>query len=261
MTKNSLAHATGIQSWYMVFVLFIAYTLSSIDRQILTLLVGPIRADLNLSDSEMSLLMGFAFSLLFAIAGLPIGRLSDRKSRRNIIAIGIACWCAMTAACGFAKNFTHLFMARMGVGIGEAALSPAAFSLIADRFPPNRRAFATSVYHLGYPIGAGVAMILGGILIGTLSDLGPQTLGFLGTFSPWQLTFMIVGIPGLLVIGLIYTFTEPERKGLMKIDGKTVDATLSLSDLFQFLAKRWQVYSVHFGAVSLLGLLAIGTAI
>ena len=249
----------GFEAWYMVFILFLAYTFAAIDRQILTLLVEPIKADLSISDSEMSLLMGFAFAFLFAIAGLPIGRISDRKSRRAVISIGIACWCLMTAISGFAKNFWHLFIARMGVGVGEASLTPAALSLISDRFPPNRRALALSVFHLGYPIGAGLAMILGSLIIGWLSEIGDIRLNFLGVFKPWQMTFIIVGLPGLLLAVLMFTFTEPKRHGMLKTEQG--DENLPLSELFIFLRSHWQVYGGHFIGVSLLGLLAIGTAI
>jgi len=261
-SANTLQHSyskPNFEAWYMVFILFLAYTFSAIDRQILTLLVEPIRNDLHISDSEMSLLMGFAFAFLFAIAGLPIGRLSDRKSRRWVISIGISVWCLMTAVSGFAKNFWHLFLARMGVGVGEAALTPAALSLISDKFPPNQRALALSVYHLGYPIGAGVAMIVGGLIIGKLTEIGDIQLSFLGTFKPWQMTFIIVGLPGLLLALLMFTFSEPKRQGLMKTTQG--DDELPLKDLFKFLLERKSVYGAHFIGVALLGLLAIGTAI
>ncbi len=247
----------GFEAWYMVFILFLAYTFSAIDRQILTLLVKPIRADLGLSDSEISLLMGFAFAFLFALAGLPIGRLSDRKSRRWVISIGISVWCVMTAVSGFAKSFWHLFIARMGVGVGEASLTPAALSLISDRFPPNKRALALSVYHLGYPVGAGIAMIVGGLIIGKLTEIGDIQLGILGTFKPWQMTFIVVGLPGLVLALLMFTFTEPARQGRLN----NSNDKLPLKDLFAFLKTRKEVYSAHFIGVGLLGLLAIGTAI
>src|SRR5690606_21999230 len=130
-------------------------------RQILTLLVEPVRSDLELSDFQISLLQGFAFSLLFAVAGFPIARLSDSRSRRKIIALGVTFWCLMTCLCGMARNFFQLFLARMGVGVGEATLSPAAASLLCDYFEPKKRALALSVYHLGYPIGGGLSLVAG----------------------------------------------------------------------------------------------------
>ena len=124
-------------SWYGVFVLTAIYVLSFIDRTILSLLVGPIRADLGLSDTEISLLHGFAFAIFYTTLGIPIALLADRLNRRNIIAIGVAFWSLATAACAFARSFSHLFVARICVGVGEAALSPAAYSLLADSFPPD----------------------------------------------------------------------------------------------------------------------------
>ncbi len=127
-------------AWYVVVILTLAYMFSFLDRQILSLLVEPIRADLDISDTQMSLLQGLAFGIFYTLLGIPIGRLADRRSRRGIIAIGITIWCLMTTACGLAKNFTQLFLARVGIGVGEATLNPSAFSLISDYFPREKRA-------------------------------------------------------------------------------------------------------------------------
>ena len=126
-------------AWYVVFILFLAYTSSFIDRQIMALLVEPIKRDLGLNDTQFSLLHGFAFAIFYTFMGLPLGRLADRRNRKKIIAIGITIWSLLTAACGLAKTFSHLFLARIGVGVGEAALSPAAYSIISDLFPLKRR--------------------------------------------------------------------------------------------------------------------------
>lgn len=133
---------------YVVLVLLCAYVLSYIDRQILALLVGPIKADLGLSDTQIGLLQGLAFAVLFAIAGLPLGWWADRGDRRRIIAMGVGVWSLMTALCGTARSFTHLFLARAGVGIGEAALVPAAYSMISDLVPPERRGRALGLLPL-----------------------------------------------------------------------------------------------------------------
>src|SRR5215510_10757975 len=124
-------------AWYVVGVLKLVYIFSFIDRQILNLLVRPIRRDLGISDTQMSLLMGFAFALFYTFFGIPLGRLADSKSRRTIIALGFAVWSLFTAASGLAKNFVQLMLMRMGVGVGEAALSPAVYSIITDYFPPK----------------------------------------------------------------------------------------------------------------------------
>ena len=140
--------------WYTVFVLMLAYVSSFIDRQILSLLVGPLKRDLLLSDTQVSVLMGLSFALFYTLLGIPIGRLADRTNRRNIIIVGIGVWSLMTAVCGLARTYTQFFLARVGVGVGEATLSPAAYSMLADEFPTEKLATAISVYSAGiYKIG------------------------------------------------------------------------------------------------------------
>ncbi|MBF8270217.1 MAG: lgoT, partial [Gammaproteobacteria bacterium] len=136
-------------AWYVVVILFLAYTLAYIDRQIIALLVEPIKHDLQISDTEISLLQGFAFVIFYTITGIPLGRLADRKNRRLIISAGIFLWSIMTAVCGLARNFSNLFLARIGVGIGEACLTPAAYSMIADLFPKPKRGVPISFYAMG----------------------------------------------------------------------------------------------------------------
>ena len=152
-------YPSGRVAWYAVSVLLIAYTIAFIDRTILSLLVGPIQADLGIGDTAMGLLHGIAFALFYCLLGLPIAWLSDRYSRRWIIAVGMALWSFMTALCGFAQSFVQLFLARMGVGVGEATLSPAAYSMIADLFPSNRLGRAMGVYSSGVFFGAGIAFL------------------------------------------------------------------------------------------------------
>src|SRR5262245_49603914 len=159
-------YPSAAYAWYVVGVLTFVYVFSFIDRQILNLLVRPIRRDLGISDTEMSLLMGMSFAFFYTFFGIPLGRLADSKSRRTIIAAGFALWSFFTTCCGLARNFTQMLLMRMGVGIGEAALSPAAYSLITDYFPPKRRATAISVYSMGIYIGSGLAFIIGGAVAG-----------------------------------------------------------------------------------------------
>lgn len=200
-------------SWYVVGVLLVAYILSFIDRQILSLLVEPMRADLGISDTQMSLLMGFSFAVFYSFFGIPLGWLADRKSRRTIIAVGVAVWSAMTAGCGMVHRYWQLLLLRMGVGVGEAALSPAAYSLISDYFPRHRLATAISVYGAGIYIGSGMAFLLGGLVVGYAKSQGATILPIVGEVRPWQAVFYIVGIPGLLLAGLLYTVKEPLRRG------------------------------------------------
>jgi MFS family permease len=200
-------------AWYVVGVLTLAYVFSFIDRQILTLLVGPIKRDLAISDTQMSLLMGLSFAAFYTLFGIPIGRLADTRSRRAIITAGLVFWSLMTAGCGFARRYWHLAAMRMGVGVGEASLSPAAYSLIADCFRPEKRATAISVYSTGIYLGLGLATLLGGLVVGFASGRDVVHLPLIGATRPWQLVFLVVGLPGLLVAALLSTLREPSRKG------------------------------------------------
>ena len=148
-----------IYPWYVVVVLMVAQVVSFIDRQVITLLVQPIRSDLQISDTEMSLLMGFAFALFYVTMGVPIARLADRYSRRKLISAGIFLWSIATAACGLAKSFGQLFLTRIAVGVGEASLTPAAYSMIADYFPKEKLGRAIGVYAIGVDLGGGVSLL------------------------------------------------------------------------------------------------------
>jgi len=198
---------------YVVGVLLLVNTFSLMDRQILNLLVGPIRRDLAISDTGMSLLTGFSFAVFYTFFGLPLGRIADGHSRRGLIAAGFVMWSLFTAGCGFARNFAQMFLMRTGVGIGEASLAPAAWSLIADYFPPERRATAQSVYASGVYVGAGVAYLLGGIVIAYASIHPDYVLPLIGTVRSWQLVFFAIGLPGVVSALLLFTVIEPERRG------------------------------------------------
>lgn len=200
-------------AWYVVGVLTFVYVFSFIDRQILNLLVEPIRRDLRISDTQMSLLMGFSFAVFYTFFGIPLGRLADLRSRRSVIAGGFALWSLFTAGCGIANNFIQMLFMRMGVGVGEAALSPAAYSLITDYFPRKKLATAISVYSMGIYIGSGLALILGAAVTRFAGEQGAWDLPIVGTTHPWQLIFFIVGLPGILLAMLLYTVREPARRG------------------------------------------------
>ncbi|SFM85919.1 spinster family MFS transporter [Halopseudomonas yangmingensis] len=213
MTNNN-DYPSPKRAWLTVSILLLAYILSFIDRQILNLLVGPIRADLGISDTQMSLLMGLSFAIFYTIAGIPLGRVADSKSRRGLIAAGVFFWSLMTAACGMAKQYWHFVIFRIGVGAGEAALSPAAYSLMADSFPPEKRATAISVYSMGIYLGAGLAFLLGGIVVTWANARGDMVLPLLGTVRPWQLIFLVLGAAGVLFCLVLLAIKEPSRKGI-----------------------------------------------
>ncbi len=242
--RSDKPYPKAIYAWYVVGILVLAYTFSFIDRQILSLLVGPIKRDLGISDTEMSLLQGFAFAVFYCIAGLPIGRLVDRHHRVNIIALGVFIWSVMTALCGTARSFLHLFIFRAGVGIGEATLSPAAYSIIADYFPPKRLGFALGVYGMGVYIGAGLALIIGAAVIALVSEGGSLDLPLVGEVYAWQITFFVVGLPGILVAVWIWTLREPERRGHIRTavgdDGVTRRVEVPVREVFEYMGRNWR---------------------
>ena len=160
------------QGWYLVFTLLIFYIFSFIDRQIISLLVEPIKRDLQVTDTQIGLLQGLAFAIFYTLFGIPIGRLADRMNRKTIVGVGVVIWSLMATLCGLAKNFTQLFLARIGVGVGEAALSPAAYSMITDAFPREKLGRAFSVYNMGIAIGSGTAILVGGLVVAAVSGEG-----------------------------------------------------------------------------------------
>ena len=168
---------------------------SFLDRMIMGLLVGPIRQTFEISDTQFSLLAGFAFSLFYAAMGLPLARIADHGNRRNLIAVGIAVWSFMTAMCGLAKGYWSLFAARVGVGVGEATLGPAAYSMITDYFPKQVLARALSIYMVGVTLGSGLAYMLGGAVVSYVDHMEQLAVPILGDLEGWQLTFFIVGLP------------------------------------------------------------------
>ena len=251
--KLNTYYSTPKYSWYVVVVLMLAYVFAFLDRQILALLVVPIQQDIGLTDFQMSLLLGPAFAFFYVTLGIPIGRLADKKSRRTIIAIGIAVWSIMTALCGLAKTFSHLFLARLGVGIGESTLQPCAGSLISDYFPPEKRGRAISVYSMGLGIGAGIALVLGGQIVASLSESTQFNLPIVGSLKGWQIVFPVVGLPGLVIALLMLTVKEPKRRDQLIINKKAQE--LSLKEVAGFICSRWRTYGSHFLGLSIMGII------
>jgi len=249
MTGTDSSWPRPAAAWYMVGVMMIAYILSFIDRVILGLLVGPIRADLGISDTQMSLLYGFVFAVFYTLIGVPIAWAIDRFNRRNIIAASVALWSLMTMLCGVARNFTQLALARIGVAIGEAALSPGAYSMAGDSFPEKRLGRALSVFMFGLPLGVGLALIIGGIVIRSVSGSPEYELPLIGTIRAWQLVFFIVGIPGLFLALWILTIREPARR--MRpgdLENVSIPATLA------YMLQRWRVYGATILGFALIGM-------
>jgi len=205
-------HRVGSSAaWWALLLLTATYTFSFIDRQIINLLVDPIRTDLSLSDSQVSFLQGLAFVLPYVILSIPLGRIVDRANRIRVLVFGILIWTVSCVTCGLAKNFWQLGVARMGVGAGEASVTPASWSLLADYFPEDRRALPVSIFLMGPYLGAGLSLILGAEVVGWASGLGAIELPMVGALAPWQLTFMLVALPGLLMVFLLPLLREPPR--------------------------------------------------
>ncbi|MGA1675507.1 MAG: MFS transporter [Pseudomonadales bacterium] len=239
-------------AWFVVTVLYLGAVLSLMDRQIISLLVGDIKMDLGLTDFEIGLLQGPPFGIFYALMSIPIALLADRGNRRNIIVVGMSFWSLATAACGLASNFWHLFIARIAVGAGEATLSPCAYSMITDYFRRRLLPMAMSVFTMGNLSGVGLAMIIGGGVIAWARELGSVTLPLIGTLAPWQLAFVIIGLPGLLLALVVRALREPVRRGVIRAE----DATLSA--FFGFLHTHRATFATLFASFTLLVLVAYG---
>jgi MFS family permease len=206
------AYPSARYGWYVVAVLYLSYTFSFVDRAIIAYLVGPIRGDLQINDFQFSLIQGLAFVTFNATMGIPLGRFADSRSRRGLLALGIALWSCMTMLCGKASNYQELFFARMGVGVGEACLAPCAYSLIADYFPREKRSLPLNIFAGGVMLGSGVANVCGGLVSQFALSGGPRNILLLGYLKPWQLSFVLVGLPGIFFVLAMMTVKEPVRK-------------------------------------------------
>ncbi len=212
--QSSLRYA-----WYVVGLLTLANISSFLDRQILALLVVPIKRDLHLSDTKVSLLMGLSFALFYTVFGIILSRLADSSNRRNIIIAGITIWSLFTALCSCVKNYSQFFLARMGVGIGEATLSPSAYSIISDYFPKRKLGMALSVFSMGIFLGSGIALAIGSGIISSLPTEGKIIVPLFGEIYHWQKLFLLIGLPGIAISLLMLTIKEPVRKGILHIEG------------------------------------------
>jgi MFS family permease len=226
-------------AWVVVAILIATAVLSFTDRQVLSLLVDPIRGDLSISDTQMSLLLGIAFALVYGAAGVPIGMLADRISRRNLIAAGVAVWSTGTIACGLSHDFRELFLSRIVVGLGEGALAPAAISLISDYFPPERRGTAVALFLSGIAMGSGVAILIGGAVLHAI-EAHAAAHSWLAAYAPWRMVLLLIGAPGYLWVSVILIIREPPRRNAtmdVTAGDDTPSAARQASESKQFI--RW----------------------
>ena len=232
VTPAPQAASLGYRS-YVLVVLVLVYTFNFIDRQIVGILAVPIKAELHLSDSQLGLMGGLAFALFYTFLGIPIARLADRISRTGIMTVALALWSLMTALCGFTQSFAQLFMARVGVGVGEAGGVAPAYSLICDYFPTKERARALSVYSFGIPIGAALGIVLGGYITSVVN---------------WRMAFFIVGLAGLVLTPLLkFTVREPVRGALDPVPAAAARAP-TLREVIAVLARKPSFWGLSLGA-------------
>ena len=255
-TPQHIPYPNPVYAWYVVVVLLLAYILAFVDREIIALLVPDIKASLQISDTQMSFLLGGAFAVFYTFFGVMIAWFADRGNRRWLIFAGVTFWSIMTAACGFSTSYAALFLARVGVGAGESALNPSALSMLKDYFPPDRIGRAVGLYTAGVSSGSGIAFIFGGALYPKLKEAGPVELPLLGWHEPWQLMFIYVGLPGLLIALLVLTIREPIRREFL-LTGRKPEATPVLQTM-RYLVGRWRAFLVLFFALSGLAIMAYG---
>jgi MFS family permease len=243
-------------AWYVVVVLLLCYIIAFVDREVIALLVPDIKQSLEISDTEMSLLLGGAFAVFYTFFGVLIAWFADFGNRRWILFAGVTVWSVMTMACGVATSYFALFAARVGVGAGEAALNPTALPMIKDYFPPEKVGRAIGLYTAGVSSGTGLAFVIGGSVYPRLQAAGPVEWPVLGLLEPWQQMFVWVGLPGLLVALLVLTIREPVRREFLRT-GRAQVATPVWSTL-AFLFARWRAFIVLFLALSVLAIMAYG---
>ncbi|HPG24576.1 MAG TPA: MFS transporter [Myxococcota bacterium] len=233
--------------WYVVGLLTLVYVFSFLDRSILSMMVGDLKRGLALEhDWQVGFLMGPAFAVFYTIFGIPFGRVADTRSRKQVIALGLGVWSLLTVGCGLARHFWQMALLRVGVGIGEASLSPSAYSIISDYFDPARLARAIGVYSSGIYLGSGLAYLIGGRAVTALRDTPAWTWLLLGTIEGWQKVFFLIGLPGLLVVPLVLgTLAEPRRRGLVVSRTAGAGAALPLREVLGYARDRAKALVTH----------------
>ncbi len=250
-------------AYYSLIVMTIVVMFTVIDRQIMSVMIEPMKETYQVSDTMIGLLVGAAFSITYGIAGLPIARFADQTNRRNLVAASIGFWSFCTAACGICQNYWQIFIARLGIGIGESGYGPAAWSIATDNFPREKVAMATGTYGIGAMVGTGMAMFMGGAVLALVQGMPLVELPFGGVIHPWQWAFIVVGLPGLLWALVVMTTKEPPRRGVaagekspkvplkelgkwLKDDWRTYTAVIPASGMKQLIAAGQQVWGVTF---------------
>jgi MFS family permease len=250
-TQPATDTASIASAWWMVAVLFTLYVFSWVDRLIVSMLVTPIKVHLLLSDVQISMITSTSFAIAYSVFGLPLGWATDRWSRRWIIFGGVAVWGLATTACGFAESYEALLVGRIFVGIGEAALLPAAYSLIADAFPRDQLTRATSTFQMAGKVGSAAAFGLGGLAIAFATGISGIHIPFHGPAQPWQLVMMMVGVPGIIIATLLFSFPDPGRR---TDPGKTAVSKVDPREIRTFITANWRLLSLMLVGTSCLAI-------
>ncbi len=244
-------YPTPPMAWLTVAILFLLYILSLTDRNIMALMVGPIKRDLGLSDLQISLLQGPAFAVLFCLCAIPLGMALDRYSRRVVLYLSVTLWSIAAASCGLAGSFAALAMARAGVGAGESGFGTGSYSIVGDSFPPHRVSLAMSVFIMGGVMGAGIVFLLGGPIVAAAMKAGPAIWPIFGLLQPWQQVFIMTGAPGILLALLVFVFREPPRR-------KSASASAGYGEAWAFLRLHKPLYVATFVGFGLAYAVTIG---
>ena len=255
LDKTTPPYRTASARWSVVGLIMLGMVFSIIDRQIIALLVEPIKADLGLTDTQFSLLLGPAFVVFYVLFGFPFGLLADRMQRRHVIALGVTIWSAATVMCGAAWSFLTLAAARATVGAGEASLMPSSMSVLSDLFSRDRLPFVTGIFSVSMHIGGASAMLIGGVILSVFADTPSITVPLFGDLAPWQLAFVIVGTPGFILAAIFMVIPEPRRKLTPMREAETPDEA-NQAALVAFMKRNARTIGVQFAAASIL---TIGT--
>jgi len=242
-------------AWTTLGLLMLGVFASCLDRTVIPLLVEPIKAHYRLSDTQFGALQGLAFGTFYVTMAIPLGMLADRYQRRLVIAAGIALFNLFAIMTGLARSYAQLFIARMGVGFGEASLQPTAFSLISDNFPPARLGRAISLFIMCNYVGASMAMAVGGALVSIFDRMEAARPGALFGFEPWQATVICIALPGLLLFPFFLLIREPRRRGVAAMETRT-----GFGEIFREIGRRRHVYLLIFGACAMANALTTGVA-
>ncbi len=262
---GTVPYPASAQAWYLVFVLLLFYIFSFIDRQIISLLVEPIKRDLQCPTRRSACCKASLSRSSIHCSAFPSGGSPIAQNRKSIVAVGIVAWSLMATFCGLAKNWTQLCLARAGVGVGEAALSPAAYSMITDAFPREKQGRAFSVYNMGIAIGAGIAMLVGGLVVAAISGKARHSrCRYSAKSARGGFVFIVTGAPGLLLPLLLLGVREPARRGLIKMQsasGEDFGQKVPFREVLKFLVKHGNFYSLHFIALAMLAMVGYSVGV